>query len=367
MTNSFSVAQRPGHTVATLATGGQGLVEKIEIEGQEFARKRVHYNSADVNQEAIRRLKREFQILSELDNPYIIKAYQPIKYRFDGAEKSFSGYVMELAEVNLKRYCELHASDIEIDQVLSRFWEIACGLSYLHSKSIIHRDLKPENVLIVRQNAKLCDFGLAKALERTDDNITRVNAAGIGTAGYVAPEQFENINYATAASDVYSFGKMLLGAVVGEKAKNLYGAELLEYIRDNDLVLGETLIGCLSYDPRDRFENGSILLNSFYHEMLTSRRGYTITIDPLQSMQSLVDCMEGQSSLDPSIIFNLYRLLDSEDQLKLASFFSKKQAAVRHFVIEMDEGILVSILDEYSSLLSAKSLVFAAVDPIAAF
>lgn len=48
------------------------------------------------------------------------------------------------------------------------FSQLAEGLSYLHSKGLIHRDLKPQNIFLdVNYNVKLGDFGLA-VLQKQD-------------------------------------------------------------------------------------------------------------------------------------------------------------------------------------------------------
>ena len=45
------------------------------------------------------------------------------------------------------------------------------GLNYLHQSQVLHRDLKPENILINKDltEVKLCDFGLARAVEMGQD------------------------------------------------------------------------------------------------------------------------------------------------------------------------------------------------------
>ncbi len=51
----------------------------------------------------------------------------------------------------------------------------AQGLAYLHHKSnptIIHLDIKPGNILLDKDyTPKLADFGLAKILKGTDENV----------------------------------------------------------------------------------------------------------------------------------------------------------------------------------------------------
>jgi serine/threonine protein kinase len=43
------------------------------------------------------------------------------------------------------------------------FFQICCGVSYLHDNNIVHRDLKPNNILLDEKfNCKISDFGLSK-------------------------------------------------------------------------------------------------------------------------------------------------------------------------------------------------------------
>lgn len=91
---------------------------------------------------------------------------------------------------------------------------IAAGLEYLHlshSPRIIHRDLKPANVLLDdNMEARIADFGLAKAMPDAQTHITTSNVAG--TVGYIAPEYHQTLKF-TDKCDIYSFG-VLLGVLV---------------------------------------------------------------------------------------------------------------------------------------------------------
>ncbi|VVA91298.1 unnamed protein product [Arabis nemorensis] len=94
----------------------------------------------------------------------------------------------------------------------------AKGLTFLHEakSQVIYRDFKAANILLDTDfNAKLSDFGLAKA-GPTGDN-THVSTKVVGTHGYAAPE-YVATGRLTAKSDVYSFGVVLLEIISGRRA-----------------------------------------------------------------------------------------------------------------------------------------------------
>ncbi|XP_022151362.1 probable L-type lectin-domain containing receptor kinase S.5 [Momordica charantia] len=106
-------------------------------------------------------------------------------------------------------------------------WEIRrniiCGvaeaLDYLHNgceKRVLHRDVKPSNIMLdSKLEAKLGDFGLARAIRRTEQ--THHSTRGLaGTYGYMAPEIFLT-RRATAETDVYAFGILVLEVVCRRK------------------------------------------------------------------------------------------------------------------------------------------------------
>ena len=97
--------------------------------------------------------------------------------------------------------------------------DIASALHYLHNgydQKVVHRDLKASNILLdVDYNARLGDFGLARALENERHSYAELGLAGVpGTMGYVAPECFHT-GSATLESDVFGFGAVVLEVVCG--------------------------------------------------------------------------------------------------------------------------------------------------------
>ncbi|KAF7809535.1 putative L-type lectin-domain containing receptor kinase S.5 [Senna tora] len=98
---------------------------------------------------------------------------------------------------------------------------VASALHYLHNEydqKVVHRDLKASNIMLDSDfNARLGDFGLARALEHEKTSYAELGAAGVhGTMGYIAPECFHT-GTATRQSDVYGFGAVLLEVVCGQR------------------------------------------------------------------------------------------------------------------------------------------------------
>ncbi|KAL8497889.1 hypothetical protein ACS0TY_021295 [Phlomoides rotata] len=94
----------------------------------------------------------------------------------------------------------------------------AKGLAFLHGgpEPVIYRDFKTSNILLDSEyNAKLSDFGLAKAGPQGDK--THVSTRVVGTYGYAAPE-YVMTGHLSSKSDVYSFGVVLLEILTGRRS-----------------------------------------------------------------------------------------------------------------------------------------------------
>lgn len=157
-------------------------------------------------------------------------------------ELEILGSIKHINLVNLRGYCRLPSTKLLIYDFLAMGslddflhengdekkllnWDArvrialgsARGLAYLHhdcSPRIIHRDIKSSNILLDENlEPRVSDFGLAKLLVDEDCHVTTVVA---GTFGYLAPEYLQN-GRATAKTDVYSFGVLLLELVTGKR------------------------------------------------------------------------------------------------------------------------------------------------------
>uniref|UniRef100_A0A182QEU9 Protein kinase domain-containing protein n=1 Tax=Anopheles farauti TaxID=69004 RepID=A0A182QEU9_9DIPT len=87
--------------------------------------------------------------------------------------------------------------------------DVASAIAFLHDRAeVIHRDVKSANILLDRDVAKLCDFGLIK---RTS---SRTTTSIIGTNAYMAPEAVRGD--VSPSLDIFAFGIVIAETVTGE-------------------------------------------------------------------------------------------------------------------------------------------------------
>ncbi|MBD1937374.1 serine/threonine-protein kinase [Microcoleus sp. FACHB-68] len=89
------------------------------------------------------------------------------------------------------------------DQYLKVLYQIASGISDIHTQGLIHRDIKPNNMKFDGENIlKIFDFGLARFTGKNDSTL-----GFCGTPGFAAPELYQSgfVSF-TKAVDTYAFG-----------------------------------------------------------------------------------------------------------------------------------------------------------------
>jgi serine/threonine-protein kinase len=149
--------------------------------------------------------------------------------------------------------------------------ELARAMQAAHQSGIIHRDLKPANILMLGEEPKITDFGLAKRLE-TDSRQTRSGTI-MGTPNYMSPEQAWGRNSQIGpASDLYSLGAILYELLTGRPPfTGTTLLETLEQVRTQEPVpptrlqpkvpidLETIALKCLQKEPAKRYASAAAL------------------------------------------------------------------------------------------------------------
>lgn len=148
-------------------------------------------------------LKREIEILAEVDHKNIIKlieVHEDLKYIHLITELCTGGELFDRI-IAKSQTPEGHYSEKDAANLVA---SILSAIAYCHERQIVHRDLKPENFLFVSQDEnapiKIIDFGLSRH-EATGQGIMRTK---VGTPYYVAPEVLRK-EY-TKMCDIWSIG-----------------------------------------------------------------------------------------------------------------------------------------------------------------
>lgn len=200
-------------------------------------------------------------------------------------QEFIAGYPLS-EELSLGR----HLPEARIVQILQELLQI---LSFVHSKNVIHRDIKPSNVL--RRHADgglvLIDFGAVKALHTLSDDDTPATATiGIGTQGYMPPEQCAgNPRF---NSDLYAVGMMGIQALTGLPPSQLKEDPQTGETQWRDkAIVGHELAAILSkmvhYDFKKRYQSAIEVLNDL--AKLTDLSTASVPLGRLESISFAED------------------------------------------------------------------------------
>jgi serine/threonine protein kinase len=190
----YAVVGRP------LGRGGMATVYQVEdTEGRPFAVKEFMPSLA-ADRELVRRFRQEFQILSQLSHPNLVRVLELFE-----ANGTLNIRMEYLEAVSLKAVLKA-VRPLPPVLALAIGARVAGALAYVHEKGILHRDVKPANILITNAGrVKLTDFGVARAGRGTHT----MKGAVIGTPAYLAPEQLSGRLDLGPPADIYSLGMVL--------------------------------------------------------------------------------------------------------------------------------------------------------------
>jgi eukaryotic-like serine/threonine-protein kinase len=156
------------------------------------------------------RFHQEITFLRRLTHPNIVPVLEshetgPLLY-----------YTMPRIEgETLQRLIE-RVGPLPLEQTLGIARDVAAALDYAHAANVLHRDIKPENILLEPNRAVVCDFGVARAIERAGGGTFSSSGILIGTPEYMSPEQARGDSVLDARCDVYGLGCVIYEMLSGE-------------------------------------------------------------------------------------------------------------------------------------------------------
>ncbi|KAM4628060.1 serine/threonine-protein kinase SIK3 homolog isoform 2-T2 [Polymixia lowei] len=219
-TPSAGCITNPGHPSATRPpparvgyyeierTIGKGNFAVVKLATHIITKAKVAIKIVDKTQlddENLKKIFREVQIMKMLRHPHIIRLYQVMETErmiYLVTEYASGGEIFD--------HLVAHGRMAEKD-ARKKFKQIVAAVHFCHCRNIVHRDLKAENLLLDHNlNIKIADFGFSNLFSRG-----QLLKTWCGSPPYAAPELFEGKEYDGPKVDIWSLGVVLYVLVCG--------------------------------------------------------------------------------------------------------------------------------------------------------
>uniref|UniRef100_A0A8C7SEG7 non-specific serine/threonine protein kinase n=1 Tax=Oncorhynchus mykiss TaxID=8022 RepID=A0A8C7SEG7_ONCMY len=162
-------------------------------------------DKTQLDDENLKKIFREVQIMKMLRHPHIIRLYQVMETErmiYLVTEYASGGEIFD--------HLVAHGRMAEKD-ARRKFKQIVAAVHFCHCRNIVHRDLKAENLLLDHNlNIKIADFGFSNLFSRG-----QLLKTWCGSPPYAAPELFEGKEYDGPKVDIWSLGVVLYVLVCG--------------------------------------------------------------------------------------------------------------------------------------------------------
>ncbi|KAM6172267.1 serine/threonine-protein kinase SIK3 isoform 3-T3 [Erethizon dorsatum] len=162
-------------------------------------------DKSQLDEENLKKIFREVQIMKMLCHPHIIRLYQVMETErmiYLVTEYASGGEIFD--------HLVAHGRMAE-KEARRKFKQIVTAVYFCHCRNIVHRDLKAENLLLdANLNIKIADFGFSNLF--TPGQLLKT---WCGSPPYAAPELFEGKEYDGPKVDIWSLGVVLYVLVCG--------------------------------------------------------------------------------------------------------------------------------------------------------
>ena len=306
------------------------------------------------------RFQREILVTAKLQHPHILPVLSA------GARDGLLYYISPfVGDESLRRRIAQRGA-LPIDETVRLLRAVADALAFAHALGIVHRDLKPDNIFLQHGHAILADFGIARAVEQatlaTPAERLTVTGMGLGTPGYMAPEQLAGDTDVDARADIYAVGvvayEMLTGRppfadLIGPRLLIAHMTEQPEPLTlrrpDAPARLALVVMRCLEKDPAARWQTVESFV-PLLDELASSTPAWGVTAtppnqlgdaasrrpdgdgDPLQSALDAIERCNWHEAFDALTAADAMRPLAAEHLEALAEaawWVGKSEACIR--------------------------------------
>ncbi|TVQ36298.1 MAG: hypothetical protein EA370_08380 [Wenzhouxiangella sp.] len=258
--------------IAPLGRGGMAAVYRVEESslGREVALKVLPAELMD-QPGFLERFEREAQLIAQLEHPNIVPLYA------SGIDEGIPWMALRLlAHGTLQERLEL--GELDTDEGLQLFAQVARALDHAHAQGVLHRDLKPQNVLLGTDgSAYLADFGIARILSGSSE-LTGTGMM-LGTPSYMAPEQALGQELGPPC-DYYALAVMLYRWLCGQvpfgadtplavMMKHAQSPVPLEPMDRLPPAVREVLLIGLAKDPEQRWSSATAMIQALDQTLRT--------------------------------------------------------------------------------------------------
>jgi serine/threonine-protein kinase len=252
---------------------GEGGMSMVYVAYDQRLQRNVAFKllvpSLAYSREVVTRFVNEARTLARLDSPHIVRVYDA-GVTSDPERAPLPFMVLELLRGwELRTLLDQGVTDQS--RIVGWMLEACEGLAAAHAGGVIHRDLKPENLFLTvepdgSERLKILDFGIARSIER--EAYLTLEGEGVGSPGYMSPEQLRDASSVDARSDIWALGVVMYELFSGtppfhaksslELCAQVLNAEIepLAVIRpDLPAELTTIVDRCLERDFEKRFSN----------------------------------------------------------------------------------------------------------------
>jgi serine/threonine protein kinase len=206
-------------------TGGQKQVFRAVNGAEAVALKVIRRYAGDGS-----RTEREIAAVSKLSSSYVPAIRDCGVKRIGGEDRYF--IVEQFIEGRSYREVLRDRPVRTLTECLDICRSLLGGCEDFERARLVHRDIKPENLMFgVDGKLWVVDFGLARHLDLSSVTLTEQHF-GVGTWGYMAPEQFRNLKpQIDGRADLYSVGIVLHESSAGRHPFIKSGMNVPDLIR----------------------------------------------------------------------------------------------------------------------------------------